>query len=207
MLSRSHLAAAALLAALLAAVLTACTPAEPGAPSSVAPTLPAFTTTSAAPTPTAKAGDYTKLLVTAADLSDGEDTFTERHVESDPGGLPGASAFYVNAEDTRAISSTILVYADPETAATALKEASNTLDTRVVGGSPAPCGVGTDSVMVRGTDPDESKDVTVLMFTEGRALVRVEFQSAGGDATTDGFVTNIGKMQQIALRAGLGADS
>ena len=145
--------------------------------------------------------------MTAADLSDGEDTFTERHVESDPGGLPGASAFYVNAEDTRAISSTILVYADPETAATALKEASNTLDTRVVGGSPAPGGVGTDSVMVRGTDPDESKDVTVLMFTEGRALVRVEFQSAGGDATTDGFVTNIGKMQQIALRAGLGADS
>lgn len=199
MLSRSHFAAAAL----LAVGLTACTPAEPGAPSSTAPTLPAFTTTSAAPTTTAQATDYTKLLLTAADISDAEDTFTERHLESSPGGLPGASAFFVNAQDTRAISSTILVYANPDTAATALKDASGTLNTRVVGGAPTPAGVGTNSVMVRGTDPDQAKDVTVLMFTEGPALVRLEFQSAGGDATTDGFVTNVGKMQQIALRVGL----
>jgi hypothetical protein len=33
--------------------------------------------------------------------------------------------------------------------------------------------------------------------------VRLEFQSAPGDVTTDQFVINIGKMQQIALRTGL----
>lgn len=33
--------------------------------------------------------------------------------------------------------------------------------------------------------------------------VRLEFESAPGDATTDEFVVNIGNMQQIALRAGL----
>ena len=200
MFSRSHFAAATL----LVVGLTACAPPQPGAPSSAPPTLPAFTTTSAAPstTATAQVTDYTRLLLTAADLSDAEDTFTERHKESSPGGLPGASAFFVNAQDTRAISTTVLVYDNPETAARALKDASNTLSTRVTG-TPVPAGVGPDSVMVRGTDPDEAKDVTVLMFTQGRALVRLEFQSAGGDATTDGFVTSIGKMQQIALRAGL----
>lgn len=201
MLSRSHCAT---VAALLAVGLSACAPSQPGAPSSAAPTLPAFTTTSATPTTGAAAQptDYTRLLLTAADLSDAEDTFTERHKEASPGGLPGASAFFVNAEDTRAISSTILVYDNPDTAATALREAQGTLGTRVTG-TPVPAGVGPDSVMVRGADPDEAKDITVLMFTQGRALVRLEFQSAGGDATTDGFVTTIGKMQQIALRAGL----
>jgi hypothetical protein len=42
-----------------------------------------------------------------------------------------------------------------------------------------------------------------VLFTEGPALVRLEFQSAPGDVTTDEFVVNIGKMQQIALRTGL----
>ncbi|CDQ45126.1 MULTISPECIES: hypothetical protein [Mycolicibacterium] len=203
MLSRSHVVAAAL----LAVGLSACAPSQPGAPSSAAPTLPAFTT-SATPTTSApaQATDYTRLLVTAADLSDAEDTFTERHIEASPGGLPGASAFFVNAEDTRAISSTILVYDNPGTAATALKEARGTLGSRVTG-NPVPGGVGPDSVMVRGADPDEAKDITVLMFTQGRALARLEFQSAGGDATTDGYVTTVGKMQQIALRSGLQDDN
>ena len=57
--------------------------------------------------------------------------------------------------------------------------------------------------MIRGTSTDENKAVTVLLFTEGRALVRLRFESAEGDATTDRWVTGVGKMQQIALRVGL----
>ena len=60
--------------------------------------------------------------------------------------------------------------------------------------------------MITGTYPDENKAVTLMFFTEGRALVRLEFQSATGDTTTDQFVTAVGKMQHIALRVGL-ADS
>ena len=73
----------------------------------------------------------------------------------------------------------------------------------VAGGTPKPVAVGTDGVMVIGTYPDEDKAVTLMFFTEGRALVRLEFQSASGDTTTDRFVTDVGKMQQIALRVGL----
>ena len=73
----------------------------------------------------------------------------------------------------------------------------------VTGGAPKPLSVGTDGVVITGTYPDENKAVTLMYFTEGRAVVRLEFQSATGDVTTDKFVTDIGKMQQIALRFGL----
>ena len=142
----------------------------------------------------------------AADLSDAEDTFNERSRQSRPNGMPGASAFFVNDKDTRAISDTFLVYPDAGTATSTLRQASGTLTTLVAGGTPKPAPVGTDGVMISGKHPDEDKAVTLLFFTEGRALVRLEFQSAPGDATTDRFVTSIGKMQEIALRVGL-ADS
>jgi len=199
MLSRSHLAAAAL----LTVTISACAPTEPGgATSAPAPTLPAFTTSST-PTSTSAApaaADYVDLLLTAGDLTDADDTFVERSREPSPDGHAGASAFFVNEEDTRAIIDTVLVYPDDAAAAAALQQAVNT---RKVSGDPQPTGVGQGGVVIRGTRPDEDKAVTLLLFTEGPALVRIEFQSADGDVTTDPFVTSVGKMQQIALRVGL----
>lgn len=75
----------------------------------------------------------------------------------------------------------------------------------VTGATPRPAPVGTDGTMAVGTSPDGGKATTLLVFTEGPALVRLEFQSAPGDTTTDDFVINVGKMQQIALRTGLNA--
>ena len=199
MLSRSHLAAAAL----LTVTISACAPTEPGgATSAPAPTLPAFTTSST-PTSTSAApaaADYVDLLLTAGDLTDADDTFVERSRAGAPDGHPGASAFFVNEQDTRAIIDTVLVYPDDAAAAAALQQAVNT---RKVSGDPQPTGVGQGGVVIRGTRPDEDKAVTLLLFTEGPALVRIEFQSADGDVTTDPFVTSVGKMQQIALRVGL----
>lgn len=199
MLSRSHFATAAL----LVVTVSACTPAEQGgATSAPAPTLPAFTTssTTTSATPAPQETDYRDLLLTAGDLTDADDTFVERSRESSPDGHPGASAFFVNEEDTRAIIDTVLIYPDEATATAALQQAVNT---RKVAGDPQPVGVGQGGVVIRGTRPDEDKAVTLLLFTQGPALVRVEFQSADGDVTTDPFVTGVGKMQQIALRVGL----
>lgn len=193
-------------AALLVIGVSACAPADPGGATSTPPTLPGFTTsspTTSAPSPTAAATDYGRLLLTAADLSDAEDTFVERSTTASPDGVPGASAFFVNERDTRAITDTVLVYPDAATAAASLKQATDALGTLVTGGTPRPAGVGNDGVVITGTSPDEDKAVTVLLFTEGRALVRLRFESAEGDATTDRFVTSVGKMQQIALRIGL----
>lgn len=149
--------------------------------------------------------DYQRLLLTAADVSDADDTFNPRANQAQPSGQTGASAFFVNAEDTRAISDTVLIYPDAATASSTLKQMSKTPADLMAGGAPAPSPVGTDGVTISGTYPDDDKSVTILYFTEGRALVRLEFQSATGDATTDRFVTTVGKMQQIALRVGLDA--
>ncbi|KUI21936.1 hypothetical protein AU193_05620 [Mycobacterium sp. GA-1285] len=147
--------------------------------------------------------DYARLLLEASDLSDDEDTFTVQSTNPAPGGLPGASALFVNRDDTRAISNTIVVYPDAETATRTLREAIPRLDQVVTDATPRPVPVGTDGTIAVGQSVDGSKAVTLLLFTHGPALVRLEFQSALGDATTDEFVIKVGKMQDIALRTGL----
>lgn len=168
------------------------------------PAQPSSTTAVPSTAPTTKAAPaYERLLITADDLSDDEDTFHQQSVQSQPDGQPGASAFFVNEQDDRAISSVVLIYPDAATAAATLKQAEATLPSLVAGGTPAPIAVGTGGVVVKGAKPEEDKSVTLMFFTVDRALVRLEFQSAIGDTTTDRFVTNVGKMQAIALRTGL----
>jgi hypothetical protein len=180
-----------------------------GSPPAVLPSIPAAPTTSqAAPTDDKKVVDYSRLLLQPADLSDDEDTFTEQSsTPSGPDGLPGASALFVNQDDTRAIADTIVIYPDAETAANTLQAALPTIDTTITGATPRPAPVGTHGTMAVGMSKDGSKAVTLLLFTEGPALVRLEFQSAPGDVTTDQFVIDIGKMQRIALRTGLAPNS
>ncbi|MBJ7337695.1 hypothetical protein [Mycolicibacterium sp.] len=186
--------------------VTGCSASGGGAAQSSVPTLPTipFTTSSTAKTSAPPAAtDYRGLLLSAPDLTDADDTFTERSRDSQPNGNAGASAFFVNVKDDRAITDTFLVYPDPATATATLKQVAATLPTLVAGGTPTPLAVGTNGVVVSGTYPDQEKAVTLVLFTEGQALVRLEFQSAVGDPTTDTFVTNVAKMQQIALRIGL----
>ncbi|WP_006246499.1 hypothetical protein [Mycolicibacterium tusciae] len=178
-----------------------------GGTASPSPPTNSFAPTSTTTSPTSEAGknvDYSRLLLQPVDVSDTEDTFTEQSTTpSGPDGLPGASALYVNQDDTRAIADTIVIYPDAETAATTLREALPTLGSTLTGATSQPAPVGTDGTMAVGMSKDGSKAVTLLLFTEGPALVRLEFQSAPGDVTTNQFVLNVGKMQQIALRTGL----
>ncbi|MDX1889984.1 hypothetical protein [Mycolicibacterium sp. 050158] len=207
----SHVArtSVAALAALALVGVAGCTPTNSGGSGSAStspPTLPTIpftstTTSSAASEP----ADYRPLLLSAADLTDADDTFTERSRDSQPNGTAGASAFFVNDKDTRAITDTFMVYPDAATATATLEKAVANLPTLVAGGTPTPLAVGSDGVMAKGTRPNEDKAVTLAFFTEGRALVRLEFQSATGDPTTERFVTNVAKMQDIALRVGLAA--
>ncbi len=149
--------------------------------------------------------DFSRLLLEASDLSDADDTFAIRSSTVNPNGVAGASALFVNTRDTRAISDTFAVYPDVATATATLQRALSAVDTVVAGGSPQPSPVGTDGTIVKGTSPDGAKAVTLLLYRHGPAMVRLRFDSAPGDTTTDRFVTSVGKMQQIALRVGLPA--
>ena len=197
----------AALAALMCVAAIGCDSSGTG-PAGTVSSLPASTTSSASAAPTTtktdEQVDYSRLLLQPGDLSDNEDTFIEQSsTPSGPDGLPGASALFVNQDDTRAISDTIVIYPDAETAANTLKAALPTIGSTVTGATTRPAPVGSNGTMAVGTSADGSKATTLLLFNEGPALVRLEFQSAPGDVTTDQFVINIGKMQQIALRTGL----
>ncbi len=202
--TRNPAAFAATLAVLVTLTATACGSTEltPAARFGSPPP----STSSAPIVPTSQeeqAVDFSRLLITAGELSDTEDTFAVRSESENPNGLPGASALFVNTDDTRAIANTFVVYPNAETASATLRQAAATINTMVNGGTPSPSPVGTDGTVISGTSPDGTKAVTLLLFTQGPALVRLEFDSAPGDVTTDQFVTAIGKMQQIALRVGL----
>ncbi|MCV7160662.1 MULTISPECIES: hypothetical protein [Mycobacteriaceae] len=149
--------------------------------------------------------DYSRLMLTATDISIPPDTFTVRSSNTNPNGMSGASAFFVNTDDTKAIADTILIYPDAATATATLRQASTAVSTIVTGGTPQPFPVGTDGTIVAGVSPDGAKAVTLLMFTEGRALVRLEFDSAPGQPASPEVVTSVGRMQEIALRVGVPA--
>ncbi|BCI55377.1 hypothetical protein NIIDNTM18_46550 [Mycolicibacterium litorale] len=172
---------------------------------STAPPLTAAPTTSRTESESAESDevDYSHLLLTASDISDNEDVFAVRSTTRDPGGLPGASALFVNADDTRAVSDTIAIYPDAATATSTLRRALSEVGKVVVGGAPRRAPVGTDGTIVVGTSADGTKAATLLLFTEGPALARLQFESAPGDVPTEEYVIAVGKMQQIALRTGL----
>lgn len=166
-------------------------------------------TTAATTTTAAGVGglDFAPLLLPAADLSDTDDTFALRETRQDPNGLRGASALFVNQDDTRAISVTIAGYPDAAVATATLHQAIATAGRVVTGADPAPLAVGTDGTVIRGSAPDGSKAVTLVLFTQGPVLARLEFDSATDDHITDDYVTDIARMQQIALRVGIPDDA
>ena len=149
------------------------------------------------------ASDYRRLLIEPGDINNGTDTFATRSSTTNPGGSDGVAALLVNQHDTRAIGDTILILPDSAAATTTLDTTVSSLGTIITGGSPQPSPVGTGGTVVSGTSPDGSKAVTVLLFTEGRAVVRLEFGSAPGDPMPPQVVTDVGKQQQIAIRTGL----
>ena len=154
---------------------------------------------------TAASTDYATLLIAASDIVAPGDTFTAQEPTVNPNGAPGVATVFSNGGDTREIGDTILVLPDAAGAATALKGATAALGTSVVGGTPAPASIGSDSVMVSGTSPDGAKAVTVLLFTQGPAFVTLEFDSAAEDPVPPEFVLDVAGKQDQKVTAGLGS--
>jgi len=201
--TRSHPFGFAIATLVVAAVVTGCT-ATSSTSSLESPDASSALSSPPQPTPAGRvAPDYRRLLIEPGDINTGTDTFATRSSTTNPGGSDGVAALFVNQHDTRAIGDTIVVLPDRAAATTTLNTTVSSLGTVVTGGSPQPSPVGTGGTVVSGTSPDGSKAVTVLLFTEGRAVVRLEFGSAPGDPMPPQVVTDVGKQQQIAVRTGL----
>jgi hypothetical protein len=210
--TRATRAATAMIIAALSLGAAACDNESglPGATSSthaVLAPLTTSTTTKSTPSSTAAAPqglDYTRLLLQARDISTVDDPYTDQPVTSNPDGRPGAEVLLVNQDQTKAVSILLAGLPDAAAAPAALQEAQANLAKSVTGGQPQPSPVGSGGTVVSGTSPDGTKSVTVLLFTEGAALARIEFDGVPGQPASSAFVTNVGQKQDIALRVGLG---
>jgi hypothetical protein len=144
--------------------------------------------------------DYSGLLIKASDI--GGDLTTPQPPVLNPNNAPGVAQLFANADNSRRIGVTILIVADPATAAAGL-ENTKTNYAGKVSGTWQPVDVGSNAAMISGKSPDNSQAVTVLLFTEGKALVNLEFDSAPNDPIDPGVATDIGRKQDAAIKSGL----
>jgi hypothetical protein len=144
--------------------------------------------------------DYSALLIQPSDLG-GDFTAPEPPVLNF-NDTTGVAQLFVNADNSRRIGDTILVVDNPSVAAAAL-ENTKTNYAKKVNGTWQPVDIGSNGAMTSGRSPDNSQAVTVLLFTEGRALVNLEFDSAPNDPIDPGIATDMGRKQDAAVKNGL----
>lgn len=154
-------------------------------------------------TPAAAPGDYGSLLLPAADM--GADTQTPGGVQLNPGGNPGAAQVYASPDGKQQIIDTILVFPDVAAAASNFDSNSKTMN-EVTTGTPEPVEVGDNGVMAAGTSPDGTKSVTVVLFSQGKALVSLNFEGEPADPVPPDVAVDIATKQAAAIEAGLPAE-
>ncbi|OBI82574.1 hypothetical protein A9X00_07310 [Mycobacterium sp. 1245805.9] len=164
---------------------------------------PASTTGSAAPSPAAPAADYTGLLIKATDIN-APIQFNAGPPTNNPNGQPGAAITFSTDDNSHVIKDTIQVLADPGAATNALNAAKGAQGGIIKNPATQPFNVGTGGTTVSGNSPDNSKGVLVLLFTEGKAFVTLEFDGPVDSLPPQDFVTDVAQKQDDAVKKGLG---
>ena len=183
--------------------------------SSTAPSGSATSATSATSAPSSSAAsapssgpaqpnDYTGLLIQAADIKAPE-TFTASPPVNSPNGQPGVATTFSTADNNHVIHDTIQVLADPAAATAALNAAKTGQGGLIKDPQTAPVNdIGTGGTMVSGNTPDGNKGIAVVLFTQGRAFVTLQFDGPPGMLPPPDFVTDVGQKQAAAVKKGLG---
>ena len=151
----------------------------------------------------AQPGDYTRLLIQATDI-DAPVTFTGGPPINNPNGQPGAAITFSTDDGSHAIKDTIQIFADPAAATNALNAAKGQQGNVVKDSMTDSVNVGAGGTALSGKSPDDSKGVTVLLFTSGRALVTIEFDGPRNSLAPPDFVAGVGQKQDTAIKNGLG---
>lgn len=177
-----------------------CRSADKAAPPSASST--AATTSSSVVTgpPSGQPSDYGFLLIKPNDVGGG--LTAPQSPMLNPNNAPGVAQLFANADSSRRLWDTITVAADPAAAAAELASTQGGYNGKVTG-SWQPLAVGAHGVTISGASPDNSQAMTVLVFTEGKALVTLEFDSAPTDPIDPGVALDIARKQDAAVKAGL----
>lgn len=200
-----HTVVASAAAAALAVGTAGCGNKSAPSPSSSASASPSTSSAGAAPGSSAPAqqSDYANLLIQASDIGAPE-PFTASPLTNNPNGQPGVAVTFSTADGGHVIKDTIQVFADPGAASNGLNAAKGAQGNIVKDPQTQPLDVGTGGTTLLGNSPDNSKGVTLLLFTEGKALVTMEFDGPRDTLAPPDFVGDTGNKQDAAVKKGLG---
>lgn len=192
---------------MLAVAVAGCSHSTSSTAKSGSSTSAASSSSSAATSPPAgapgPAGDYGNLLIQATDIQ-APVPFTATPPTNNPNGQPGVATTFKDEDGSHVIKDTILIYADPGAATDALNAAKGQQGNAVKDPQTQPSNIGTGGTLLLGNTPDKSKGVTILLFTEGKALVTLEFDGPSESLAPPEFVNDVGQKQQAAVKKGLG---
>jgi hypothetical protein len=164
---------------------------------------PASGPTSSSATHAAQSGDYTTLLIKASDIN-APDAFTASPPVNNPNGQQGATTTFTDQDHSHTIIDTIVVALDPAAAANELDSAKQQQHETLLA-KPLSAEVGVSGATITGTSPDRTKGVTVLLFTEGKAFVTLQFDGPTYALAPPEFVLDVGHKQDDAIKKGLGS--
>ena len=175
----------------------------PGAyvgPTSTPSTSPPSSTGGPAGPSSGQTADYSSLLIQPSDI--GEDFTAPQPPVLNPNNTPGVAQLFASSDNSRRIGDTILIVANPAVAAMGASNTRANYEGKV-SGTWQSIDVGSNGAIISGASPDNAQAVTVLLFTEGKALVNLEFDSAPNDPIDTQVATEIGLKQVDAIKAGL----
>jgi hypothetical protein len=195
--------AGATAATVLAVLVAGCGGTKTSSPTSTTKSGSAATTSSSAPTSSVQPTDYTGLLIQATDIK-APDQFTGSPPTNNPNGQPGVATTFSTQDGSHVIKDTIQVLADPAAAANALNAAKAGQGNAIKDPQPGSANVGTGGTTLSGNTPDGSKGVLILLFTEGKAFVTLEFDGPTDSLPPEDFVNDVGGKQAAAVKQGLG---
>ncbi len=193
-------------ATVLALSVAGCGGSQKSSPTTSGSATSTTSKTSAAPSSSASAApanDYTGWLIQATDI-DAPVPFTGTPPTNNPDGQPGAATTFNTQDNSHVIKDTIQVLADPGAATNALNAAKSSQGGAIKHPETQAVKVGTDGTLVSGNSPDNSKGIAVLLFTEGKAFVTLEFDGPPDTLPPPDFVNDVGQKQDAAVKKGLG---
>lgn len=144
--------------------------------------------------------DYGFLLIKPSDVGGG--LTAPQSPMLNPNNAPGVAQLFANPDSSRRLWDTIVVTADPSAAAAELASSKSDYAGKVVGDW-RPLAVGAYGAVVSGASPDNTQAMTVLLFTEGKAFVTLEFDSAPNDPFDPAATLDIARKQDAAIKKGL----
>ena len=178
------------------------TPTAQPVPNSSQPVLTSTSSLVPSSSALARPTDYTGLLIHATDI-EAPIPFTGSPPTQNPNGQPGVATTFKDDDGSHVIKDTIQVFADPTAATNALNAAKGQQGDVIKSPTTQPANVGTGGTTLLGNSMNGSNGITVLLYTEGRALVTLEFDGPADILAPPDFVADVGQKQDAAIKTGL----